>query len=61
MLILVFPDGETFNTLEGCTISEIDDDLELEAAEEELAAGRDEILYTFKDDATTRARIKAVI
>lgn len=61
MLILVFPDGETFSTLEGCMISEIDDDLELEEAEEAIADDQEAVLYTFKDDDTTRARIRAVI
>jgi hypothetical protein len=37
MLIVVFPDGETWNALDGCSIQEIPDDLDIDEVEELLS------------------------
>jgi hypothetical protein len=37
MYIIVFPDGETFNSLDGCTIAEVPDHLQIEDVERLIA------------------------
>lgn len=49
MYILVFPDGETFNTLRGCTIQKVPDGLDIEQVEEELSEDRGELVACLSD------------
>lgn len=53
MNILVFPDGETWNALAGCTIVHIPDGLTIEDVEELLDEAKGTDLYDFKGDEDT--------
>ena len=49
MYILVFPDGETCNTLGGCTIQKVPEGLDIEQVEEALSEDRGEVVASLSD------------
>lgn len=51
MRLILFPDGSTFNVVEGCSIIEVDDELvTIEEVEEAISDGEFFTLYYFEDD-----------
>jgi hypothetical protein len=54
MFILIFPDGETFNTIDGCTIAEVPDGLEIEEVEDPISSDAEKIVGRLEVDDTTK-------
>lgn len=53
MIILIFPDGETFNTLPGCRIARVPDGLEIDEVEDLIRDEREQAIGTLEVDETT--------